>query len=81
MSTAGMFQRAQDWTDRTAITAAGSSYDYGTLLRDSEAMAHQICQKVGKSDLKQEHVGFLANPGYKYVVAQWAVWRAGLVHH
>eukprot|EP00656_Telonema_subtile_P053660 TRINITY_DN7828_c0_g1_i1.p1 TRINITY_DN7828_c0_g1~~TRINITY_DN7828_c0_g1_i1.p1 ORF type:complete len:526 (+),score=106.70 TRINITY_DN7828_c0_g1_i1:93-1670(+) len=77
LCTASMFDKAHASPQSTALVADGVSYTYGTLLRDSATMAHRICGAVGKEDLNQAHVGFLADPGYEYVVTQWAVWRAG----
>ena len=55
-------------------------YTYGQLLEDSGIFANKLCdvikglQNIG---LQGRRVSFLCNPGFEYVVVQWAIWRAG----
>lgn len=58
-----------------AIYSNGNQYTYDQLLKDSGSLAVHI---LGKSkDLADERIAFMVDPGYEYVVSQWAIWRAG----
>lgn len=58
-----------------AIYSDGNQYTYEQLLHDSASLAYFL---LGKSkDLHEERVAFMVDPGYEYVVSQWAIWRAG----
>jgi len=70
-----LIQRAQYHTRRTAITDESGSYTYGQLLQQSGELAAWLLQ--GQPHLNQTRVAFLCAPGFGYVAAQWAVWRAG----
>jgi len=58
-----------------AILSDGSRYSYQDLISASHKFA--LCLLDGKSDLKEERVAFMVNPGFDYVKVQWAIWQAG----
>ena len=74
-STLPLFDRAGEFSDRTAIKGDGESYSYGQLLEDSAGVAAGLLD--GKADLEGARVCFLVPPGYDYVAVQWGIWRAG----
>ena len=67
--------RTESFRDRTAILAGDGDLRYGQLLEFSGRLAGTLLN--GRSDLDEARVAFLAPPGAAYVVAQWAIWRAG----
>ena len=50
---------------------------YGDLAAGSLLGARHLLAAAGVDDLAGARVGFLMDPGFEYVVTQWAVWRAG----
>ena len=58
-----------------AIYSDGNQYTYDQLLKDSTSVALYLLDKT--NDLAEERVAFMVDPGYEYVVCQWAIWRAG----
>ncbi|MDN3204439.1 acyl-CoA synthetase [Algoriphagus sediminis] len=70
-----LVERAQKFRNRIAIISDGNSFTYDQLLHDSAHFA-QVLLGDGV-DLHEQPIGILVNPGYEYVKAQWAVWRAG----
>lgn len=70
-----LIQRAHYHTQRTAINDENGSYTYGQLLQQSGALASMLLQE--QPHLQETRVAFLCTPGFGYVAAQWAVWRAG----
>jgi malonyl-CoA/methylmalonyl-CoA synthetase len=67
--------RAQQHPERIAVRDAGGAHTYADLLRESEALAPQLLDQA--VDLQEARVAYLCHPGFPYVVAQWATWRAG----
>ncbi len=70
-----LVSNAQTYPERIAIIADGQSYNYQELLEQSKLFAHTLLQ--GKSDLKEQRIAFVVDPGFDYVKVQWAIWRAG----
>ena len=64
-------------SDRVAVLSGGASRTYGELEAASRLWARHLLAAAGADDLDGARVGFLMEPGFEYVVAQWAVWRAG----
>jgi malonyl-CoA/methylmalonyl-CoA synthetase len=60
---------------RTAIVEAEKTFSYQQLLDHSASFAAALLN--GKSDLQEERVAFMVDPGFDYVKVQWAIWRAG----
>jgi malonyl-CoA/methylmalonyl-CoA synthetase len=67
--------RARTHPDRTAIVAPEGTFTYAELLDASARVASALLDE--RADLEEARVAFLAPPGWRYVVVQWAVWRAG----
>ena len=59
------------------MLAGGASHTYGELEAQSRLRARHLLADAGAADLDGARVGFLMEPGFEYVVAQWAIWRAG----
>lgn len=70
-----LFERAAGFATREAISAQGEGHTYEWLETRSRLRAAQML--AGRDDLEEARVGFLMEPGFEYVVTQWAVWRAG----
>lgn len=70
-----IFQRAQEFSDRTAIVTPEGTYAYRELLAASAAVAAGLLD--GRSDLEEARIAFLVPPGFEYVAVQWGIWRAG----
>ena len=70
-----LIARAEGHGGRTAIVAPEGVFSYDDLLCASAAAAATLLN--GASDLAEARVAFLVPPGWDYVVAQWAIWRAG----
>ena len=63
------------YATRTAIVEAEKTLSYQQLLDHSASFAAALLN--GKSDLQEERVAFMVDPGFDYVKVQWAIWRAG----
>ena len=70
-----LIARAQLHPQRLAIRTSAGDYRYQDLLDRSEQMARVLL--AGRADLNQARVAVLIAPSVEYVVAQWAIWRAG----
>ena len=70
-----LFQQAQQHLTRTAIHSEGQTYSYEELLNSSHALATLLLN--GNSDLQEQRVAFMVDPGFNYVKTQWAIWRSG----
>jgi len=70
-----LFTRAKLFPNRIAISDASGNYTYTQLANDSDSLATLLLQH--KSDLKEERIALLIPSSYHYVVAQWAIWKAG----
>jgi malonyl-CoA/methylmalonyl-CoA synthetase len=67
--------RAAAYGDRIALIDEQRSLTYAELIADSALAASRLLD--GQRDLDGARVAFLTPPGIDYVLAQWAIWRAG----
>jgi malonyl-CoA/methylmalonyl-CoA synthetase len=67
--------RAHHQADRTAIVDGEGTYAYADLLQASEQGAGRLL--AGRHDLEEARVAFMVEPSFRYVAAQWSIWRAG----
>ena len=72
-----LFHPPREWSARTAVIADGVAHTYDDLAARSRLRALQLLAEAAVPDLDGARVGFLMEPGFEYVVTQWAVWRAG----
>ena len=70
-----IFQRAQQHLTRTAIHSEGRTYSYKELIDSSHVLASILLN--GSSDLQEQRVAFMVDPGFNYVKTQWAIWQSG----
>jgi malonyl-CoA/methylmalonyl-CoA synthetase len=70
-----IFERAETFGARTAISTSQGDHTYGDLLDASGRIAAGLLQ--GRADLDQERVCFLAPRGFSWTALQWGIWRAG----
>ncbi|MBM4183073.1 MAG: AMP-binding protein [Gemmatimonadetes bacterium] len=70
-----LFTRALGFGARTAIVAPEGRFSYADLLATSAAVASRLLGD--RRDLAEDRICLLAPPGWAYVTAQWAIWRAG----
>ena len=70
-----LIQRAQSFSSHIAIKDPAGSYTYQQLLSSSQQLALQLLN--GRNSLNEARIGYMVRPGYHYVRAQWAIWRAG----
>ncbi|WP_419858349.1 AMP-binding protein [Candidatus Palauibacter irciniicola] len=77
MTGPALFHPSPAWSDRVAVLAGGASRTYGELEARSRRLARHLLAGAGAADLNGARVGFLMEPGFEYVVTQWAIWRAG----
>lgn len=68
-------QQANQHLQQTAIIDNNGNYTYQQLLQASAEFASLLLNN--KTDLQEQRVAFMVNPGFDYVKTQWAVWRAG----
>lgn len=61
--------------NRRAIISNGREFTYAQLLDHSAGFAGLLLSD--KKDLLETRVAFMVNPGFEYVMVQWAIWRAG----
>ncbi|QLE51143.1 long-chain fatty acid--CoA ligase [Nostoc sp. C057] len=67
--------RAEEHSEKIAITTTDGSFTYRDLLHTSSQIATSLLQNT--EDLQEERVAFLIPPGFEYVATQWGIWRAG----
>ncbi|MBD2521702.1 AMP-binding protein [Nostoc sp. FACHB-133] len=67
--------RAEEHSEKIAITTTDGSFTYRDLLHTSSQIATSLLQNA--KDLQEERVAFLIPPGFEYVATQWGIWRAG----
>lgn len=77
MTGPALFHPSPERSDRVAVLSGGASHAYGELDARSRRLARQLLAGARAADLNGARVGFLMEPGFEYVVAQWAIWRAG----
>ena len=70
-----IIEQAKKHGGKQAIISNHQTYLFSDLINASEKLAHVLLN--GVSDLNQARVSFMVNPGFDYVVSQWAIWRAG----
>ncbi len=70
-----LINKANSYSERTAIISNESQYSFDQLLSKSRIIASNILN--GEKDLFEARVVFLINPSFEYVATQWAIWRAG----
>jgi malonyl-CoA/methylmalonyl-CoA synthetase len=70
-----LFARARRWADRIAVADDQGVHTYAELIEASERGASRLL--ADRNDLDEARVAFMIEPSYRYVVAQWSVWRAG----
>ncbi len=70
-----IIKNAESHSANVAVLANGHDYTYQQLLDASHQFASLLLN--GKSDLSEQRVAFMVNPGFDYVKVQWAIWRAG----
>lgn len=68
-------QQANQHLNNTAIIDNNGNYTYQQLLQASAEFASLLLNQ--ETDLQEQRVAFMVNPGFDYVKIQWAVWRAG----
>lgn len=70
-----LFRRAEVHGSRVAIVDPEGAWTYQDLLARASALALALLD--GRRDLSGARVVLLAQSGFGYAAAQWAVWRAG----
>jgi len=75
MSEPELISRARGHGGRAALLDSTGTLTYSQLLQRSEAAAIHLLQ--GRSDLEGTRVAVLLGADANFVVAQWAIWRAG----
>lgn len=70
-----LLQRAEKYTERTAIVSHGNSYSYSDLLDRANHIASGLLE--GRADLEEARIAFLVSPSFEYVALQWGIWAAG----
>lgn len=70
-----LIQRAQKWSNRTAIVSNQQTYTYQQLLNASRIIATHLLN--GLEDLEETRVAFLVAPSFEYTAVQWGIWQAG----
>ena len=70
-----IFLKAEQYDQSVALRDKDRSYSYKDLLKASNNIATALLSK--KLDLKEERIGFLISPSFKYVSILWGIWKAG----
>ncbi|MDE2878176.1 acyl-CoA synthetase [Candidatus Palauibacter soopunensis] len=77
MTGPALFHPSAERSDRVAVLSGGAARTYGELEAQSRRQARHLLADADAADLDGARVGFLMEPGFDYVVTQWAIWRAG----
>jgi malonyl-CoA/methylmalonyl-CoA synthetase len=67
--------KAKEYAQKIAIVSGGNEYSYQTLFDEATLFAKILLGDA--SDLNQQRVAFMVDPGFDYVKVQWAIWLAG----
>jgi malonyl-CoA/methylmalonyl-CoA synthetase len=67
--------RARGYGASVAFRTPENTHTYQNLLDHSAALAGALLGEA--DDLREARVALLVTPGFDYVAAQWAIWRAG----
>jgi len=70
-----LVDRAEAYSNRTAIVVEEDAYTYSDLLRISSIVATRLLS--GRKNLNAGRICILVPPGWDYVVTMWGIWRAG----
>jgi len=70
-----LVDRAEAYSNRTAIVVGEDAYTYSDLLRVSSIVATRLLS--GRKNLNAGRICILVPPGWDYVVTLWGIWRAG----
>ena len=70
-----LVDRAEAYSNRTAIVVGEDAYTYSDLLRVSSIVATRLLS--GRKNLNAGRICILVPPGWDYVVMLWGIWRAG----
>ncbi|HCK34626.1 MAG TPA: long-chain fatty acid--CoA ligase, partial [Gemmatimonadetes bacterium] len=70
-----LVDRAEAYSNRTAIVVEEDAYTYSDLLRVSSIVATRLLS--GRKNLNAGRICILVPPGWDYVVTLWGIWRAG----
>ncbi len=70
-----LFERARKHGNRKAVIASEGVFTYTDLMGASARVAADLLQE--HKDLNEARIAFLVPPGFRYVAAQWGIWRAG----
>ena len=70
-----LIDRAYHHSNKQAILSNGIAFTYPDILDRSGTLASLLLQE--QDDLSESRVAYMVSPGYDYVTAQWAIWRAG----
>ena len=70
-----IFENAEQYDQRLALKDKDGSYTYKDLIKASHKIASALLSD--KPDLKEERIGFLIPPSFKYVSILWGIWKAG----
>ena len=77
MTGSALLHPPREWSASLAVLAGGAAHTYGDLDARSRLRAQHLLAEAATPDLDGARVGFLMDPGFEYVVTQWAAWRAG----
>ncbi|WP_395804102.1 acyl-CoA synthetase [Daejeonella sp.] len=67
--------KAESYSNKTAIIFNELEYSYSKLLSVSRYVSANLLGE--QSDLSEDRVAFMVNPGFDYVATQWGIWQAG----
>lgn len=67
--------KAKEYAQKIAIVSGGNQYSYQTLFDEATLFAKTLLGDA--TDLNQQRVAFMVDPGFDYVKVQWAIWLAG----
>ena len=70
-----LVDRAEAYSNHTAIVVEEGTYTYSDLLRVSGIVATRLLS--GRNNLNAGRICILVPPGWDYVVTLWGIWRAG----
>jgi malonyl-CoA/methylmalonyl-CoA synthetase len=68
-------ESAKQYLGSTAIVSGNKTFSYADLLASSGQFAGKLLDQ--DTDLRGSHVAFMVEPGFDYVMVQWAIWRSG----
>ncbi len=70
-----LLDNSSQLADSCAVIDQNTQFSYAELKFSADSLAGHILNST--ADLNESPVAFMVEPGFEYVVSQWAIWKSG----